>query len=264
MRFWIGLVSLIVLLQGCATQLASRPASRSDDPETEAARQVLQFQRSSIEPRSADGLLRPEDLRPGDIILTSVPTLGSASIRLMTFAPVSHSAVYIGDRQVVEAVPSGVRVRRLDALLAEEAVVLAFRHPDLSAEQARSIRAYVLKQIGTNFNFLGIALHVPFTVNRRLCKLPLMPSVLRDACIRSIGAVYHLVSSQRQFFCSQLVLQAYRQAGAPITDVDPRLITPADILHMREGDVPSVRIHTQLRHVGHLKYQPPLAVAFQQ
>lgn len=264
MRYGICLASLIVLLQGCATQLDIRLAPDPDDPESAPLSQALHFQRFSITPASDQALLTAEDLRPGDIILTSIPTLTSAGIQLMTFAPVSHAAVYIGDHQVAEAVRSGVRIRNLDAVVAEEAVVLALRHPDLNAQQARSIRAYVLQQVGTEFNFFGVALHAPFSLNRKLCELPLMPSHIRDACIRTFGALYHLATSERQFFCSQLVLQAYRHAGIPITDADPRLITPADILHMREGDVPSVRIHRQLVHVGHLKYQPPVSVAYQE
>jgi uncharacterized protein YycO len=263
MKRWIWGVSLIALLQGCATQLEMRPAAGSDDPATASVHQALRFQNSSIAPETTDVRLVPEDLQPGDIILTSVPTLTSAGIQLMTFAPVSHAAIYIGDHQVVEAVRSGVRVRRLDDLLLEEAVVLAFRHPELNAEQARSISAYLLQQVGTDFNYLGIALHVPFAVNRKLCELPLMPSALRDFCVRAIGGIYHLATSERRFFCSQLVLQAYRHAGVPITDADPRLISPADILHMREGDVPSVMIHKPLRHLGHLKYQPSVMVALE-
>jgi hypothetical protein len=56
------------------------------------------------------------------------------------------------------------------------------------------------------------------------------------------------------------VLQSFRQAGVPITDADPRLISPADILHMREGDVPSVRVRRPLHFVGHLKYEVAAAV----
>jgi len=264
MKRCIGWLSLIALVQGCATQLNIRAGSGSDDPQTASTHQVLRFQHSSIEPRNADVLLTPEDLRPGDIILTSAPTLNSAGIQLLTFAPVTHAAVYIGDHQVVEAVVfSGVRVRRLDELLAEKAVVLAFRHLELNEEQARSIRVYVQQQVGAQYNYLGVALHVPFAVTRRLCELPLVPSVPRDACIRIIGAVHHLPTSERQFFCSQLVLQAYRHAGVPITGADPRLITPADILHMREDDVFSVRIKKRLRQLGHLKYQPVM-VALEQ
>ncbi|HEY4638237.1 MAG TPA: hypothetical protein VIH23_08250 [Burkholderiales bacterium] len=46
-----------------------------------------------------------------------------------------------------------------------------------------------------------------------------------------------------------------------MTDADPRLVSPADILHMREGDVPSFRIRVPLRYVGHLKYDRPMLAA---
>jgi len=49
-----------------------------------------------------------------------------------------------------------------------------------------------------------------------------------------------------------------------MTSADPRLISPADILHMREGDVSSVRIPKQLQFVGHLKYERPITVVFHQ
>lgn len=63
-----------------------------------------------------------------------------------------------------------------------------------------------------------------------------------------------------QFFCSQFVLEAYRLAGLALTNADPRLISPADLLHMREGDVPSVKINQVLLYVGHMKVPPePLA-----
>ena len=40
----------------------------------------------------------------------------------------------------------------------------------------------------------------------------------------------------------------------------PRLISPVDLLHMREGDVPSVKIRQTLQYAGHLK-APPQIVA---
>jgi hypothetical protein len=78
---------------------------------------------------------------------------------------------------------------------------------------------------------------------------------LRDACLRSMGVINYVAASERRLFCSQLVMQAYQRAGAPVTDADPRLISPADILHMREGDVASVAVRTQLRSIGFLKYE---------
>lgn len=245
-------VLALAMLGGCATQLETRTASQPP---------ALRFQRASIAPDTEDALMVPADLRPGDIILTSTPTLRSAGIQLMTFAPVSHAAVYVGNGQVVEAIGSGVRVRTLRKLLEEEAMALALRYPELTDLQAQSVRTVALEKVGRNFNYVGVAMHVPFTINRRLCELPMMPATARDWCLRGIGAVHHLVTSKRALFCSQLVLQSYRQAGVPITDADPRLVSPADILHMREGDVPSFRVNRPLHFVGHLKYEVAAAGA---
>jgi len=247
----ILLVLALAMLGGCATQFETRTASQ---PPT------LRFQGGSIAPETEDALMAPADLRPGDIILTSEATLRSAGIRLMTFAPVSHAAVYVGNGQVVEAIGSGVRVRTLRKLLEEESIALALRYPELTDLQAKSVRTVALEKVGRNFNYVGMAMYVPFTINRRLCELPMMPATARNWCLRGIGGVHHLVTSKRALFCSQLVLQSYRQAGVPITDADPRLISPADILHMREGDVPSFRVKRPLHFVGHLKYEVAAAV----
>lgn len=252
-------VVALLALHGCATQIG-QPA---DAERHVSPLPMLRFQGASIEPKEHTALLVPADLRPGDIILTSTPSLRSAGIQLLTFSPVSHAAVYVGNGEVVEAVGSGVRVRTLLKLLEEESLALALRYPDLTPVQAQTVRAVALQKVGRRFNFVGVAMHIPFTVNRRLCELPLVPAAIRDTCIRGVGGVHHLATSRWALFCSQLVLQSYRQAGVPITDADPRLISPADILHMREGDVPSVKIKRPLRFVGHLKYQQVAAAPLQ-
>jgi hypothetical protein len=247
---FVALAVLVGLLQGCATQLSSGPDA------------LLQFQTNSIAPAA---VVEAAALQAGDILLTTDPTLTSASIRLMTFAPVSHAAVYIGDGQVVEALGSGVRVRDFEELQAEATVVLVLRYPELTAEQATLIREYAVSKWGTRFSFLAITLHIPFSIGRRVCELPLVSPALRDGCIRGIGVLHRLAASESRLFCSQLVLQAYRHAGVLVTHADPRLISPADILHMREGDVSSVKISKQLSYVGRMKEERPVtAVAFRE
>ena len=243
------LAALVTLSQGCATQLSIR---EDGDADTGAASPVLHFQSNSIAPLA---LVGAEVLEPGDILLSAEPTVVSASIRLITFAPVSHAAVYVGDGQVADAMRWGVRVRELNQLLDEAAVVLVLRYPELTAEQAADITQYAVNKSGVAFNFLGITLHVPFSIARRFCELPLVTSAIRDTCIRSMGLLHQLAASESRLFCSQLVLQAYRHAGVLVTHADSRIISPADILHMREGDVSSVSIPRQLRYLGHLKHE---------
>jgi hypothetical protein len=91
-----------------------------------------------------------------------------------------------------------------------------------------------------------------------VCELPLVPTLVRDYCIRGFATIQLGAYSNDQFFCSQFVLEAYRQAGLPLTDAAPRWLTPRDILHMREGDVSSIKVRQTLVYVGHLKYASSL------
>lgn len=175
----------------------------------------------------------------------------------MRLSPVSHAALFAGEGRVAEAVGTGVRVRPIAAVLDEEAVVVAFRDPRVGAAEGRAIADYALRQVGQRYDHVGVMLQVPFSIERRVCELPVIPSLVRDFCIRGFATVQLGAFSNDQFFCSQFVLEAYRQAGLPITDAAPRWLAPRDILHMREGDVPSVKVRQALVYVGHPKYTAP-------
>ena len=244
-------VGTLVLLAACATAIK---------PGVDGGPAALGFQNKTLNPRNGGQLVTAESLRPGDIILTAENGLNSVGIRLITLSPVSHAAVYLGDQQIAEAVGAGIRRRSMATLMAEEATVVAFRHPNITADQAAKINAFTAKHVGQRYNYLGVMLQAPFALERRVCEMPLVPSLVRDFCIRGIAAIQLGLGRNDQFFCSQFVLEAYRSAGLPLTDADPRLINPGDLLHMREGDVPSIKIHQALQYVGHLK-SPPQTVA---
>jgi len=246
------ILSASLLLPGCATDIKTTDAQPVP---------VVGFQNLALNPANGGQLVNSDALKPGDIILTADNGLKSSGIRLVTLSPVSHAAVYLGDNQVAEAVGEGIRLRTMADLLAEEVTVVAFRHPGITAEHVRKMNAFAAKHVGQKYNYVGVILQAPFTIERRACELPLVPSLVRDFCIRGVAAVQLGLGRNDQFFCSQFVLEAYRSAGLPLTDADPRLINPGDLLHMREGDVPSVRIHQALQYVGHLKSPPTQVVA---
>jgi uncharacterized protein YycO len=233
-----------LVLGGCATRVADTPSS---------AGAPISFQRAALDPANGGQLVQAGALRSGDIILSATNGFTSAGIRLLTLAPVSHAAIYLGDDGVAEAVGEGIVVRPLADVLTEEAVVVAFRHPALVADHAQRIREFSKSKVGGSYNHVGVVLLAPFSLERRVCELPLLPEAMRDFCLRGIATIQLGAGSNDRFFCSQFVLEAYRVAGLPITDADPRWISPADILHMREGDVPSMRIRQPLVYVGHLK-----------
>jgi uncharacterized protein YycO len=245
-----GLPALLLLFApGCATQIAAPGGP------------LVQFQSQSVAPEDDHATLGADALQPGDILLSSMPGLAGAGIELVTLAPVSHVAIYAGDCRVLEATRAGVGERTMQQVLEDERVALVLRHPGLTRAQAQRVVHYAERKRGAKFNFVGVTLQVPVSLARKLCELPLVPGAARDACIRGLGVLSRLGTRERQLFCSQLVLQAYTHAGVPLTDADPRIMSPADILHMREGDVSSLRIHVPLRYVGHLKYEQPVLVA---
>ena len=243
-----------LLLAGCASRF---------EPASDGKPMRLNVQSSAIAPGQGGQLIQAVDLQPGDILLTSVATFKSASIQLGTFAPVSHALLYLGDGQIVEAVGDGVRAGTIEGVVAEEQMVVAFRVPGVTPAHMVPMRQWALSKVGTRYNTLGIMLTAPFVLDRRLCELPLIPTSAREFCIRGFATIQLGASRNDQFFCSQFVLEAFNQAGLPITTADPRWVSPADLLHMREGDVPSIAATQPLRYVGHLKYnaRPMLAVA---
>ncbi|MDB5873404.1 MAG: Distant relative of cell wall-associated hydrolase [Ramlibacter sp.] len=237
----------LALLAGCATRFYA-----DDKPETTPR---LQMQNPGLSPANGGLAIDVQALQPGDILLSSANGMTSVGIRMLTLSPVSHASLYVGEGQVAEAVGEGIRRRGIAALLAEESTVVAFRHPGVREENMEKMRAFVAETVGTRYNLVGVMLQAPFSIERRLCELPLTPSLVREFCVQGMGAVQLGLGRSDRFFCSQFVLEAYRRAGLPLTETDPRFLSPADLLHMREGDVPSVRSLQTLLYVGHLKFE---------
>lgn len=208
-----------------------------------------------LNPSNGGQLIGKEAMQAGDILLSSTNSLASLGIRVLSVSPVSHASIYLGNGQVAEAVTSGIQVRSVDDFIAAESTIVAFRHPGIAPSHMVPMRSFVDKHVGQKYNFVGIVLQAPFTLERRVCELPLVPGLVRDFCVRGVAAVQLGLGSQDKFFCSQFVLQAFNQAGLPLTDADPRFFAPSDLLNMPEGDVSSVKIRQTLQYVGHLKMQ---------
>ena len=234
-------------LTGCATDVGIDKAS---------GRPTLDMQSRFLNPSNGGQLIGKDAMQAGDILLSSTDSLASLGIRVFSVSPVSHASIYLGNGQVAEAVTSGIQVRSVDDFIAGEATIVAFRHPAIAPAHILPMRSFVDKHVGQKYNFVGIVLQAPFTLERRVCELPLVPGLVRDFCVRGVAAVQLGLGSQDKFFCSQFVLQAFNQAGLPLTDSDPRLFAPSDLLNMREGDVSSVKIKQTLQYVGHLKTRP--------
>lgn len=249
---FFALILGVLALAGCATDVRQ---VRDETDRVDGTRQQIVMQNPALTPQNGGRLIDVSALETGDILLSAGKGITTYGVRLFTTAPVSHAALYVGDGDLIEAVGEGVRRRSLEESLDEEAVVVAFRRPDLQADQASEIVKFAEAQVGKKYNHLGVLLHAPFSLERRLCELPVLPTVLRDACLRGVATIQLGAVSDKSFFCSQFLIEAYRVAGVPITDADPRWVSPVDIMHMREGDVPSMPANRALAYIGHLKFR---------
>jgi hypothetical protein len=243
---------LVALLAGtgCATRITDRPAADA----AVGSGKAITFQRKSLAPTDGGRLISPEELQPGDILLSADKGVASAGIRLFTVSPVSHAAIYVGDGEIAEALGGGVGLRTTARVLEEESVVAVFRHPALDEERAVTLRRFARDQVGKPYDFVGVMMHAPFALQRRVCELPGVPTVLREACLSTLATFQLIHGGDDRFFCSQFVLESYRVAGLPLTRARPHWVSPEDIMHMRAGDVSSLPVEQPLLYVGHLKF----------
>ena len=246
---WNKLAALCaaVWLSACATEWQKQHA--------EDGRGVMRLQtvRNSTLPESGMIKIGEQDLQAGDILFSSEPSVQSLGIRLFSNAAVSHVFLYLGDGEIAEAVGAGVRIRRLDEALKESNLTAAFRRPDLTEENIAALRDFARQQNGRHYNFLGIVKQVPYSLARNACELPVIPRRIRRFCLNTMAAVMIPSFGNRRFFCSQFVIEAFNRAGKPLTSKSPEWLDPADILHMREGDVATFTPKARLNYVGHLQ-----------
>ncbi len=248
--FTVGVLVLSSML-GCTTQIQAPQSGGKQSS-------LIQIQSASISPKNGGQMVQESDLRIGDILLTATDGAASLGIRAATLSPVSHAALYMGNGQIIEAVGKGVQQRSMTQFLQEEASIVAFRHPKITPTSAEGVKSFALSQLGKSYNHVGILLHAPFAIERRICELPLVPGLIREACLRGIAQIQLGAMRSDSFFCSQLVVAAYAAAQVPIVDADPRFVSPGDLLHMREGDVASLTPKERLVYVGHLKLAVPM------
>lgn len=246
---WNNLAALCaaVWLSACATEWQKGHA--------EDGRDVMRLQtvRNSTLPESGMIKIGEQDLQAGDILFSSEASVQSLGIRLFSNAAVSHVFLYLGDGEIAEAVGAGVRIRRLGEALKESNLTAAFRRPDLTEENIAALRDFARQQNGRRYNFLGIVKQVPYSLARNACELPVIPRRIRRFCLNTMAAVMIPSFGNRRFFCSQFVIEAFNRAGKPLTSKSPEWLDPADILHMREGDVATFTPKARLNYVGHLQ-----------
>lgn len=151
----------------------------------------------------------------GDFGLTKVGGLTGAVINVGQwfvgdFAPVQHALVYVGGGMVVQAMPSGAELVRLED--ANPVVEWSTGLIPLTSYQGHLVAHEAIQLVGTPYSFLDY-------LSIALERLHVRPKFVRDR-----------VSDSGHLICSQLVVEAYHRAGIDLfPDAFPGDITPGDL-----------------------------------
>jgi uncharacterized protein YycO len=197
-----------------------------------------------LDPGAGGQSIGQDSLDVGDVILSTTSDAVSRGIRAASGAQVSHSMLYVGGGQVVEAIGSGVVLRSLADAIGPASVAVAFRHPEITTEKALMVRDFAGQHLGKEYNYWGIVRQALFRLDMAaFCRGKSGEDY--DKCRNWVGKVNLGAGGNDTFFCSQLVLAAFKHAGLPLTSTDAHWESP--------GDLAELRLSKRLGYVGHLK-----------
>ncbi len=235
---------LVLSLTGCVTQW------QKDEGERQYA---LKFQRTNTAPREGIKRIVVEDVRPGDILFSAEKSRNSLGVRFFNNASISHAFIALDNELIAESIGSGVRVITLQEAIEHSNLVAVYRHPDVGPAEVAKMVAFADGLDGSKYNYSGILKQAPFSILRKVCELPVNPTMIRSFCLSSMATLVVSPFKSDRYFCSQFVVEAFNFAGKPLTTANPEWVNPNDLLHMREDDIPSIKSQVELAYVGHLQ-----------
>ncbi|MBP6117551.1 MAG: hypothetical protein KBC57_05595 [Neisseriaceae bacterium] len=245
---WVGVAAFMAVgLGGCVTQWQRGG---------EADQYALKFQRTNTAPREGVTQIVPEAVRPGDILFSAERGQNSIGVRLFNNASISHAFIALENNMIAESIGTGVRIMPLAEAIASSNLVAVYRHPDIVAADAVKMSAFANSLNGSKYNYAGILKQAPYSILRKVCELPVNPTMIRSYCLSSMATLMVSPFKSDRYFCSQFVVEAFNFAGKPLTSVNPEWVNPSDLLHMREDDIPSIKPQVELTYVGHLACTP--------
>lgn len=248
------LLTSFLLLSACTVDI-SQPDSSATAVDAEAKTWAIKFQhQSSFTEQSIKEITVP-DLKPGDLLFSSSLGVTSFGIRVFSTSSVSHVAIYLGDNNVAEATGDGVQIVSLKKAMKHSDKLFVFS-PGSYPQQATEITAFANKIKDSGYNYRGIVEFIPFMVTRQMCSLNPFSEDFRQQCVSGLAKAQLssvVEGDKKSWFCSEFVTDAFAKAGHPLTLAQSGWISPADLMHMRIGDVSAFKPETQLQYVGHLK-----------
>lgn len=150
--------------------------------------------------------LTPADLKPADVLLTTAAGAVSTVIRFGTSSKYSHTAIYVGNGEIIEAVADGVVRGPLDAAVKSYLVVEVYRPVGIKPAQAQAVVAYVEQQRGKAYDYKAVA-----TAGHN-SKLGAVLCMASGAACEIMDGI-NRYESDVKFYCSELIAHAFTIGG---------------------------------------------------
>jgi V8-like Glu-specific endopeptidase/cell wall-associated NlpC family hydrolase len=173
-------------------------------------------------------------LQPGDVIVSTARHAVSYAIRAGTLSAISHAMLYVGDGKIIEAVGGGVREVAIEQAIGDALLAVAYRDSRVNASITQAVVDHARSRVSNPYNYAGVA----FTGYRILNPLP---ARIIDGIASRVGLE---VGQAGTTYCSELVLEAFENAGVPLVASRPGASTPDDLVQLSRS---------VLAYVGHLK-----------
>lgn len=190
------------------------------------------------------GNIKISALRKADIILTTGDHKVSAVIRNAIGSDVSHSMIYLGNQEVIEAVEPVVERHTWEVASAEATLAIALRRRNMDQTARDAVVETALQYKGKPYDYIGAVGSGMYGDRRGSVLTAAACTVLPIGCAIAQSEITKNASDQNadnKFFCSELVSRAFTAAGYPIVDGRATDTTPA-----------AIRVSSYLMYVGHL------------
>jgi hypothetical protein len=146
---------------------------------------------------------------------------------------------------VIESIDDGVMQFSVETSVEDDSLAVAYRHKDMTPEKATLVVNFLkqMKDQKKKFDYMSLLRVAPFQLISSYCDSLAGP--LKEACHAAAGKFKLGTDNNNEFYCSELVFEALKQAGLGLSTVDPHWSAPQDVVRLNHNDT--------LRYVGHLK-----------
>jgi cell wall-associated NlpC family hydrolase len=186
-------------------------------------------------------------LEVGDLILSTTNDPVLSAIGSATGSEVSHASMYIGNGKVIHAKAAGMEELNIHQLMDSCTLCVAYHHRDMNQTKASKILQFLRTAADNHIAFDGWGLiqAAPSQLLASYCDS--LMGTARQTCLNSARSILPGTDNNDQFFCSELIFSALKEAGLTISTIQPSFSSTQEAVRLFYDGT--------LHYVGHLKLQ---------